>query len=146
MNPKYLALICQHRNSDQHEVSMKRWLSYSVLKMERIDKILASRGIKSRSEATKLLQQGRVQVNGKVVRGRGDKFLCNVKIHVSSTELPQLPLLAVYHKPLGVLSSIGDPWNRPNLSQVIEKHKDILSQMHPVVGVPHLDCPLTYFD
>lgn len=125
---------------------MKRWLSYSVLRMERIDKILASRGIKSRSEASKLLQQGRVQVNGRVVRGRGDKFPCNVKIQVSSTELPQLPVLAAYHKPLGVLSSIGDPWNRPNLSQVIEKHQEILSQMHPVVGAPHLHRPITYFE
>jgi 23S rRNA pseudouridine2605 synthase len=112
-----------------------RFLSsgYSPLRMERIDKILASRGVKSRNEASKLLQQGRVQVNGRVVRGRGDKFLSDAKIRISSVELPPLPVLVGYHKPLGVLSSIGDPWNRPNLSQVIDDHKDLLGQMHPVV-------------
>jgi 23S rRNA pseudouridine2605 synthase len=114
---------------------MKRFLSYSPLRMERIDKILASRGVESRSKASKLLQQGKVQVNGRVVRGRGDKFLSNAKIQISSTDLPHLPVIIAYHKPLGVLSSIGDPWNRPNLSQVIEKHKEILSQMHPVVDL-----------
>jgi 23S rRNA pseudouridine2605 synthase len=102
--------------------------------MERIDKILSSRGVKSRSEASKLLQQGKVQVNGRIVRGRGDRFLSNAEVRISSMELPPLPILIAYNKPLGVLSSIGDPWNRPNLSTVIE-NEILLDQMHPVVGI-----------
>jgi 23S rRNA-/tRNA-specific pseudouridylate synthase len=111
-----------------------RCLSYSPVKMERIDKILSSRGGKSRSEVSKLLHQGKVQVNGRIVRGRGDRFLSNAEIRVSSVELPFPPLIVAYNKPVGILSSIGDPWNRPNLSTVI-KNDALLNQMHPVVRI-----------
>lgn len=103
-----------------------------LIRRERIDKLLVERGVKSRNEASKLLQYGKVEVNGKIIRGRGDKFQTNAKIRISSIDLPLLPILVAYNKPIGVISSLGDPYNRPNLSSVIEKFP-ILSQMHPVV-------------
>lgn len=43
----------------------------------------------------------------------------------------QIALLAVYHKPLNVVSSIGDPWGRPSLSLLYDTYP-YLKNMHPV--------------
>merc|ERR1712023_598559 len=39
--------------------------------------------------------------------------------------------MGAYHKPLGVLSTMGDNWNRPNLETLPEKFP-VLKNMHPV--------------
>lgn len=104
----------------------------SPFKYERIDKILTERGIKSRNEATKLLQSGKVKVNGIIIRGRGERFPSNIEINIENKLLPCIPLLVLYHKPINVLSSMGDPWGRQNLSELSKKYS-YLNDMHPVV-------------
>jgi hypothetical protein len=100
--------------------------------IDRIDKILTSRGVESRSQASLLLQQGRVKVEGKIIRGRGERVSSQAEITINGIDFPPLPLLYAYHKPVGVLSSVGDPWGRPNLSELQQKFP-ILKDMHPVV-------------
>ena len=95
------------------------------------------RGVGTRSEVTKLINQGRVTVNGKVVRSGAKRFgAVSAKIVVESKEgieeeIRHPPLLVAYHKPLNVLSTVGDNWNRPNLETLPDTYP-ILKSMHPV--------------
>jgi 23S rRNA-/tRNA-specific pseudouridylate synthase len=42
-----------------------------------------------------------------------------------------VPYIALYNKPIGIHSTIGDPWKRLSLSDVIQQHS-LLQQLHPV--------------
>ena len=50
--------------------------------MERLQKVIAHAGVASRRKAEELIGQGRVKVNGKVVRELGTKVGPNDKIEV----------------------------------------------------------------
>ena len=76
-------------------------------------------------------------MNGKVVRSGAKRFgAVSAKIIVESKEgieeeIRHPPLLVAYHKPLNVLSTVGDNWNRPNLETLSDTYP-ILKSMHPV--------------
>lgn len=101
---------------------------------QRLDKLLANRGIGSRSEVTKLINQGKVTVNGEVIRSGATKVgasSAKILIEGIEEEIRPPPLLVAYHKPLGVLSTMGDNWHRPNLETLPGKYP-VLKNMHPV--------------
>lgn len=101
--------------------------------LQRIERIISNRGVGSRSEVSKLLKQGRVKVNGKVERSSSNKYPEDVPIEIDGVSIQEVSLLAVYHKPVGIISSVGDPWGRPNLEGVYANHSSLLSRdMHPV--------------
>ena len=104
----------------------------SAFKFDRIDKILTSRGIKSRNEANKLLKSRKIKINNKIITGRNERFPCNISILLNDEILPSLPPLFLYYKPINVLSSLSDPWGRSNLSHLYIKYS-FLKEMHPVV-------------
>lgn len=99
--------------------------------LQRIERIISNRGVGSRSEVSKLLKQGRVKVNGKVERSSSNKYHEDVAIEIDGAIVQGISLLAVYHKPVGIISSVGDPWGRHNLEGVYASHSS-LSNMHPV--------------
>ena len=108
--------------------------SSSFDRPERLDKLLANRGIGSRSEVTKLINQGKVSVNGVVIRSGARKVgasLSKILIEGFDEEVRPTPLLVAYHKPLGILSTMGDSWNRPNL-ETLPGVYPVLRRMHPV--------------
>jgi 23S rRNA pseudouridine2605 synthase len=99
--------------------------------LQRIERILSNRGAVSRTEAAKLIRQGRIMVNDKIVKTGSARFPqeCNVK--VDGNDLPRTPVLAMFHKPIGMVSSIGDPWGRSHLGSLSERWP-VLAAMHPV--------------
>jgi 23S rRNA pseudouridine2605 synthase len=89
----------------------------------RLNKIIADAGITSRRGADELIMDGRVMVDGRVVRELGAKFDPEkVKVEVDGETITR-SLTKTYlalHKPRGVLSTMFDPEGRPCLSDFID--------------------------
>lgn len=90
--------------------------------MERLQKIIARAGLASRREAERWIQEGRVTVNGAVVKKLGsqadpdkDKIKVNGKLLATPSRLYYL-----FHKPAGLITSMDDPEGRPHLGQRLE--------------------------
>ncbi|MCS6783163.1 MAG: pseudouridine synthase [Gloeomargarita sp. SKYBB_i_bin120] len=85
--------------------------------IERLQKILAQRGIAARRQAEALIRAGQVWVNGRPAQV-GQKCDPQVdQITVQGRPLPPAPGLYYYllHKPLGVVSTCRDPQGRPTV-------------------------------
>ncbi len=86
---------------------------------ERIQKVLAREGIASRRQIDKYLEEGRIQVNGKVARP-GDQISGSERISLDGKPLrlarhrPK-PKLLMYHKPVGEVCTREDPEGRPTV-------------------------------
>ncbi|MET0501038.1 MAG: pseudouridine synthase [Candidatus Binatia bacterium] len=92
--------------------------------MERLQKILAHAGLASRREAEQWIVDGRVTVNGAVVRKLGsqaDPFKDSIKVDGKRIKTATAPLYFALHKPAGVITTLNDPQKRPDLTQFIEK-------------------------
>jgi 23S rRNA pseudouridine2605 synthase len=82
---------------------------------ERLQKVLAKAGVGSRRRAESFIASGRVTVNGQVVRELGVRVDPERdRIVVDGTPIEREFLeYWVLHKPLGVISTVEDPWGRP---------------------------------
>jgi 23S rRNA pseudouridine2605 synthase len=84
---------------------------------ERIAKVIARAGLASRREAERLIETGRVRVNGAVI----DRAALNVteadRIEVDGQILgaPEPPRLWLYHKPAGLVTTTKDEQGRPTI-------------------------------
>ncbi|MFE7151650.1 S4 domain-containing protein, partial [Heyndrickxia sporothermodurans] len=56
-------------------------------RMERLQKVIAQAGIASRRKAEELIAEGKVKVNGKIVRELGTKVSANDKVEVNEIPL-----------------------------------------------------------
>ena len=81
---------------------------------ERIAKVLARAGVCSRRDAEKLIEAGRVSVNGTVLESPAIKVTTRDKILVDDKAIPrQEPTrLWRYHKPTGLVTTHKDPEGR----------------------------------
>ena len=98
--------------------------------MERLDKLLASRGVGSRQEVRTLCRRRRVSVNGKVITDSSTKVDPAATISVDGELLEQLPRIVLYHKPVGVISTMHDDWERQDLGNVLPDRWRL--KLHPV--------------
>ncbi|MEI6844884.1 MAG: pseudouridine synthase [Actinomycetes bacterium] len=90
--------------------------------LTRLNKIIADAGITSRRGADELIHEGRVSVNGDVVREMGAKFDPETALVMVDGETIKPSLTKTYlalHKPRGVVSTMYDPEGRPSLSDFI---------------------------
>ncbi len=89
----------------------------------RLNKIVADAGVTSRRGADELIIEGRVSVDGIVIRELGAKFDPEkVKVEVDGETVNQ-SLTKTYlalHKPKGVLSTMYDPDGRASLADFID--------------------------
>ena len=88
----------------------------------RLNKIIADAGITSRRGADELINEGRVSVNGEIVREMGAKFDPEISAVMVDGETIKGSLTKTYlalHKPRGVVSTMYDPEGRPSLSDFI---------------------------
>lgn len=92
-------------------------MSTDTPKGERIAKVIARAGRASRREAERLIEEGRVTVNGQTI----DRAALNVtpqdKIAVDGTPLdaPEEARLWLYHKPTGLVTTTKDEQGRPTI-------------------------------
>ncbi|MFG0214105.1 pseudouridine synthase [Brevibacillus porteri] len=99
--------------------------------MERLQKVLAHAGVASRRHCEELIAQGKVQVNGQVVREQGikvDPLKDKIVVNGQQVKLEQHVYLLLY-KPTGVITSVTDPRGR---RVVIDLLKGIKERVYPV--------------
>ncbi|HAJ70062.1 MAG: pseudouridine synthase [Alkalibacterium gilvum] len=98
--------------------------------MERLQKVMAHAGIASRRGSEKLIKEGRVQVNGKVVTEMGVNVSNKDSIKVNDIPITkEQTLYFVLNKPRGVISSVGDPKGRKT---VVDFFNHIDQRVYPV--------------
>ena len=90
--------------------------------MERIQKVISNLGYASRREAEKLILDGKVKVNGEIVRELGTKVTKKDVITVCGDVLDKNKNYEYYilNKPRGVISSVSDPCSRKTVVDLIE--------------------------
>lgn len=94
------------------------------MKKERIQKLMSQAGIASRRESEKIIQQGRVTVNGKVITlgDKADPEKDTVKVDGQKLKFDEIEkVYYVVHKPYGYLSTNKAPEddNRPTVREMI---------------------------
>lgn len=90
---------------------------------ERLQKIIARSGLTSRRKAEKLIQEGRVKVNGSSVTELGTKIDSRHDV-IEVDGVPLRPaedkIYILLNKPYGYITSLNDPEGRPTVIKLIE--------------------------
>lgn len=102
---------------------------------ERIAKVIARSGRASRREAERLIEAGRVAVNGTTIASAALNVTAADKITVDGAELQEAepPRLWLYHKPAGLVTTERDEKGRPTVFAALPE------DMPRVVSVGRLD-------
>jgi 23S rRNA pseudouridine2605 synthase len=101
-------------------------------KLERLQKILAAAGVASRRSAEAMIEQGRVQINGKVVTVLGTKADAgcdHIRVDGKLLQGPERLRYFVLNKPRGFVTTVKDPEGRPTVMQFFDKMKE---RLYPV--------------
>ena len=94
--------------------------------MERLQKVIANNGVTSRRNAEKLIIDGKVKVNGEVVKVLGTKVKESDKITVDGVLLENNEkVYYLLNKPREVISSAKDDKNRKTVVDLINEEKRI---------------------
>jgi pseudouridine synthase len=142
-NPRHFELHAFARASSGHssaswqEANLALTSRLSTI-MERLQKILAHAGLASRREAEQWILEGRVAVNGAIVRElgtRADPFKDSIKVDGKRIKYGGTPLYFAFHKPPGVVTTLNDPQRRPDLSRFVRN----LGEKKRVYPVGRLD-------
>jgi 23S rRNA pseudouridine2605 synthase len=106
--------------------------------MERIQKILARAGLASRREAERWIVEGRITVNGSVIRKLGsqaDPIKDSIKVDGKRIKPAAAPLYYALHKPPGMITTLNDPEHRPDITPLLAR----LGEKRRVFPVGRLD-------
>ena len=98
----------------------------------RLQKIIASAGIASRRAAEKLIEQGRVTVNGATVTELGTKAdleVDDIRVDERRVKRPQQHRYFLLNKPRGYVTTRSDPEHRPT---VLDLLKGVREYVYPV--------------
>jgi 23S rRNA pseudouridine2605 synthase len=90
---------------------------------ERIAKIMARSGLCSRRDAERWIEEGRVKLNGRVLRTPAVKVSAKDHVLVDNRPLPmsERTRLFLYHKPSGLVVSDRDEKGRPTIYDKLDK-------------------------
>ncbi len=96
----------------------------------RLQKVLAQAGVASRRASEELIAQGRVQVDGHVVRQLGVRVDPDHQtIHVDGERLivnNHRTIVMAFNKPVGVVSTMSDPEGRPCVGDYLQDYPERL--------------------
>lgn len=103
---------------------------------ERLHKILAQWGIASRRQAEKMILDGHVRLNGTVAhlgqKANADRDRIEVDGVLIQPENRPRSLYLLLHKPLGVVSTCHDPWQRSTVLDLLPPELQDGQGIHPV--------------
>lgn len=98
--------------------------------MERLQKVIAHAGIASRRKAEELILEGRVTVNGEVVKELGMKVAPADKVEVDGIPIEREQYVYyLFYKPRGVISSVKDDKGRKSVTDFFPEVKE---RIYPV--------------
>lgn len=98
--------------------------------MERLQKVIAKAGIASRRNAEKLIEQGRVKVNGKIVCEMGVQVDVNDEIVVDNKPIhKEEKVYYLFNKPKNVITTVTDTHDR---TTVLDYFSDVRERIYPV--------------
>lgn len=92
---------------------------------ERIAKRIAASGYCSRRQAERLIEQGKVKLNGSRVETPATLVSHQDVIHINGkpiADAPSVPRMWLYHKPAGLLTTHDDPKGRPTVFEHLPKN------------------------
>ena len=104
--------------------------------LERIAKVIARSGVCSRREAERLIEQGRVEVDGKTLDTPAVKVSFeknDIKVDGKRLKSPDKTRLWLYYKPVGLIVTNHDPEGRRTI------YDDFPSSMPRMISVGRLD-------
>ncbi|HEV2127395.1 MAG TPA: pseudouridine synthase [Thermomicrobiales bacterium] len=115
--------MSDRRRDDEHE-------SIREYQGERLQRVLSQRGVASRRAAEKMMLDGRVQVNGRVVTELGTRVRPNRdEIRVDGKVLrPQPPRYVMLNKPTGFITTVSDERDRWTVMDLV----DVRERVYPV--------------
>ena len=91
--------------------------------MERLQKVIAYAGVASRRKAEQLITDGKVKVNGKVVRELGTKVSNSDTIEVEGVKLEkENKVYFLLYKPKGYISAVTDDKGRKTVVDIFKKY------------------------
>lgn len=100
--------------------------------MERLQKVMAAAGVASRRASEKLIQSGRVQVNGETVTELGTKVSRHDKVEVDGVPIHWEPhVYYLLNKPRGVISSAHDDKGRKTVVDIL-REDEVEERIYPV--------------
>jgi 23S rRNA pseudouridine2605 synthase len=94
---------------------------------ERLQKILAEAGIASRRAAERMIQEGRVTVNGSLVAEPGvkaDAEIDEIRVDGEPIDAPALPVYLMLHKPRGYVTTARDERGRRSIMDLVYKTRE----------------------
>ena len=92
--------------------------------LERLQKLISRSGLASRRKAEEWIVEGRVTVNGKVVRELGSKAdwsTDRIKVDGKAVRPPSRMVYLALHKPRGYVTTRSDPEGRPTVMDFLER-------------------------
>ena len=100
--------------------------------MQRVQKILSNYGYCSRRDAEKLIEEGRVKVNGKTIT-IGDKATENDEIKVDGKRVvSEKKVYILFNKPIGCVTAVKDAYKKTVLDYI-----DIKERIFPIGRLDH---------
>ena len=101
--------------------------------MERLQKLIQQAGIASRRKAEELIKEGRVSVNGEVIRELGTKASFSDEILVDGERIKKEDkVYYVLYKPEGYISTVTDQFHRKTVL-------DLIPTSHQIFPIGRLD-------
>lgn len=98
--------------------------------MERLQKVIAHAGIASRRKAEEYIVNGRVKVNGKIIRELGTQVGKNDKVEVDGVPIYKEEYgYYLFYKPKGVISAVSDDKGRKVVTDFFSHIKE---RIYPV--------------
>lgn len=98
----------------------------------RVNRIFSLAGLASRRQADELIRQGRVTVNGEIVREPGTRAVWGedvIRLDGEEVLKPSGRIYLLLNKPFGVVTSLKDPEGRPVVTDLV---KETAERVYPV--------------
>lgn len=101
-----------------------------MLKMERLQKVMAHAGVASRRKSEEIIEEGRVKVNGKVVTELGTKVSAGDEVSVDGIPIvTEQKVYVLLNKPSETISTVDDPKDRETVLDLVDA---IEERIYPV--------------
>jgi 23S rRNA pseudouridine2605 synthase len=106
---------------DEHEEAASAAEAEGQAAGERIAKVLARAGVASRREVERLIEAGRVALNGETLRSPAVKVSATDRVTLDGRPVAaaEPTRLFRYHKPPGLVTSHSDPQGRPTVFEAL---------------------------